>query len=157
MKGVFLKSVITELWRKLCLQFYLSIFVYQRKCVCNVLKPMDSFGIYGENEMKIKSLLIHYLYKTEWPTCINALLIVHSEILKFSRNNQYIKMFGVPPNTLPLLMYMVIICHWALFIALKYVMVKQLQEGLMVLSDDMLHFLKIKEKLVEFTITILWL
>ena len=34
---------------------------------------------------------------------------------------------------------------------------KQLQEGLMVFSDDFLHFLKIKKKFVEFTKTILWL
>ena len=34
---------------------------------------------------------------------------------------------------------------------------KQLQEGLMVFSDDFLHFLKIKRKKVEFTKTILWL
>ena len=32
---------------------------------------------------------------------INALLIVRSEMLPFSGNNQNIKMFGVPPNTLP--------------------------------------------------------
>ena len=31
----------------------------------------------------------------------NALLTVRSEMLPFSENNQNIKMFGVPPNTLP--------------------------------------------------------
>ena len=62
-------------------------------------------------------------------------------------------MFGVPPNTdaifnddLP----------WG-NIALQYHS-KQLQEGLMVCSDDFLLFLKIKKKkIVEFTQTILWL
>ena len=34
---------------------------------------------------------------------------------------------------------------------------KQLQEGLMVFSDDFLHFLKIKKKKkIKFTKTILW-
>ena len=33
----------------------------------------------------------------------------------------------------------------------------QLQEDLMVFSDDSLHFLKIKKKFLEFTKTILWL
>ena len=47
-------------------------------------------------------------------------------------------------------------------IALQYIHVhvrhsQQLQEGLMVFSDDFLHFLKVKKKMVEFTKTILWL
>ena len=42
--------------------------------------------------------------------------------------------------------YCITICHS-----------KQLQEGRMVFSDDFLHFLKIKKKMVEFTKTILWL
>ena len=33
-------------------------------------------------------------------------LLMPSEMLKFSGNNQNIKMFGVPPNTLPQVMYM---------------------------------------------------
>ena len=41
-------------------------------------------------------------------------LTVHSEMLPFSRNNQNIIMFGVPPNTLPLVMYKIIIYHWAI-------------------------------------------
>ena len=32
---------------------------------------------------------------------INALLTVRSENASFSENDQNIKMFGVPPNTLP--------------------------------------------------------
>ena len=47
-------------------------------------------------------------------------------------------------NEVPL--YCITICHY-----------KQLQEGLMVFSDDFLHFLKIKKTFVEFTKTILWL
>ena len=48
-----------------------------------------------------------------------------------------------------------IICHWAI----NYITIyhsKQLQEGLMVFSDDFLHFLKIKKRFVEFTKTILF-
>ena len=35
-------------------------------------------------------------------------------MLKLSRNNQNIKMFGVPPNTLPLVIYIGIFCYWVL-------------------------------------------
>ena len=45
---------------------------------------------------------------------LNALLTLRSEMLPFSGNNQNIKMFGVPPNTLPQVMYIMIICHWAI-------------------------------------------
>ena len=65
-------------------------------------------------------------------------------MLKLSRNNQNIKMFGVPPNTLPLVIYIWIF----LFIGYYYITTchsKQLPVGLMVLSDGMVHFLKIKK------------
>ena len=78
---------------------------------------------------------------------INALLTVRSEMLPFSGNNQNIKMFGVPPEHFAIgyVMYIMMICHWAI---LHYTIClsKQLQEGLMVFSDDFLHFLKIKKK-----------
>ena len=45
---------------------------------------------------------------------VNALSIVCSEMLKLSRNNQNIKMLGVPPNTLPLVIYIGIFCYWVL-------------------------------------------
>ena len=51
-------------------------------------------------------------YRVVWT--INALLTVHSDMLPFSINNQNIKMFGFPPNTLPYVMYMMIICHWTI-------------------------------------------
>ena len=35
-------------------------------------------------------------------------------MLKLSRNNQHIKLFGVPPNTLPLVIYIGIFCYWVL-------------------------------------------
>ena len=64
-------------------------------------------------------------------------------------------MFGVPPkhfaignvhsDNLPLGI-IALICQ-----------LKQLQEGLIVFSDNILHSLKIKKKFVEFTKTILWL
>ena len=31
-----------------------------------------------------------------------------------SENNQNINMFGVPPNTLPYRLYIMIVCHWAI-------------------------------------------
>ena len=45
---------------------------------------------------------------------VNTLSIVCSEMHKLSRNNQNIKMFGVPPNTLPLVIYIGIFCYWVL-------------------------------------------
>ena len=41
-------------------------------------------------------------------------LTICSEMLAFSENNQNIEMFGVPPNNLPYVMYIIIICHWAI-------------------------------------------
>ena len=73
---------------------------------------------------------------------------IRSEMLLFAGNNQNIKMFGVPPPPPPppehfAICYVhndnlprgrcITICHS-----------KQLQEGLMVFSNDFLHFLKIK-------------
>ena len=78
-------------------------------------------------------------------------------MLPFSENNQNIKMFGGPPNTLPIgyILYITIIATGQYCITICHS--KQLQEGLMVFSDDFLHFLKIMKKFVEFTKTILWL
>ena len=50
---------------------------------------------------------------------VNALSIICSEMLKLSRNNQNIKVFGFPPNTLPLVIYIRIFCYWVL---LHYIM-----------------------------------
>ena len=76
-------------------------------------------------------------------------------MLPFSGNNQNMKMLRVPQkhfaigyvhnDNLPL-GNIALQCHS-----------QQLEEGLMVFSDDFLHFLKIKKKFVEFTKTILWL
>ena len=62
-------------------------------------------------------------------------------------------MFGVPPNTLPLVIgifdigyYYIKTCHS-----------EQLPVGLLVLSDGMVHFLKIKKIFNKSTKTILWL
>ena len=52
-------------------------------------------------------------------------------------------MFGVSPNTLPLVIYIGIFCYWVL---LQYNMsFKTIPLGLMVLSDGMIHILKIKK------------
>ena len=61
-------------------------------------------------------------------------------------------MFGVPPNTLPLVIYIGIFCYWVYYITTCHS--KQLPVGLMVLSDGMVHFLKILNKSTK---TILWL
>ena len=64
---------------------------------------MDSFGICGENQIKKKFFIDSQFYSYVW--IVNALSIVCSEMLKLSRNNQNIKMSGVPLNTLPLVIY----------------------------------------------------
>ena len=57
-------------------------------------------------------------------------------------------MFRVPPNTLPLVIYIGIFCYWVL---LHYNMsFKKIAGGLLiVLSDGMVHFLKIEEILTN--------
>ena len=51
-------------------------------------------------KMKINIFFVNAeLYRVVWT--INALLTVRSEMLPFSGNNQNIKIFAVPPNTLP--------------------------------------------------------
>ena len=65
-------------------------------------------------------------------------------------------MFGVPPNAVPLVLiyigifvigyYYIITCHS-----------KRLPVGLIVLSDGMVHFLKIEKYFIKSTKTILWL
>ena len=77
-------------------------------------------------------------------------------MLPFSGNIQKHQNVRSPPEYFPIGnvhngyfatgQYYITICHS-----------KQLQEGLMVFSDDFLHFLKIKKKKIEFTKTILWL
>ena len=74
---------------------------------------MDSFGTLR----KWKLIYIFFFvnaefYRVVWT--INALLTVCSEMLPFSGNNQNIKMFGVPRNILPWVMYIMIICHWTI-------------------------------------------
>ena len=65
-------------------------------------------------KMKINNFFVNAeFYRVVWT--INALLTVLSEMLRFSGNNQNIKIFRVPPNTLPSrLMYILIICYWAI-------------------------------------------
>ena len=45
---------------------------------------------------------------------VNALSIICPEMFKLSRNNKNIKMLGVPPNTLPLVIYIGIFYYWVL-------------------------------------------
>ena len=78
------------------------------------------------------------------------------KMLKLSRNNQNIKMFGVPPNTLPLVIYIGIVLLLGV-ITLQHVIQNNCAVGLMVVSDGMVHFLKIKKIFYKSTKTILWL
>ena len=64
-----------------------------------LLKPMDSFGMWWKSN-EIIFFIESQFYSSVW--IVNARSIVCSEMLKLSRNNQNIKMLGVSPNTLPL-------------------------------------------------------
>ena len=78
---------------------------------------------------------------------INALLMVRSEMLPFSGNNQSIKMFGVPRKHFAIHVGYVHNDNLPLRnIALQYVIQNNCMTCLVVFSDDFLHFLKIKEK-----------
>ena len=105
-------------------------------------------------KIQINIFFYEEFYGVVWT--INALLTVCSEMLPFSGNNQKLKNVRSPPE------------HFAIGyvhndnlplgnIALQYIIQTNLQEDLMVFSDDFLHFLKIKKKFVKFTQTILWL
>ena len=56
------------------------------------------------------------------------------KMLKLSRNSQNIKMFGVPQNTRPLIIY----------IGMYNMSLKTIAGGFNVFSDGMVHFLKIE-------------
>ena len=64
--------------------------------------------VHGENEKIYFCFVNAEFYRVVYWT-INALLIIRSKMLPFSENNQNIQMFGVPPNTLPQVMYIMII------------------------------------------------
>ena len=56
---------------------------------------MDSFGTW--QKLKLIYFFVNAeFYRVVWT--INALFTVRSQMLPFSRNNQNIKMFGVPPE-----------------------------------------------------------
>ena len=61
-----------------------------------LLKPQDSFGIWWKIKRFIFVCVNAWFYLSVWT--INALFIVHSKLVSFSRNNPNIKMFGVPPK-----------------------------------------------------------
>ena len=111
---------------------------------------MDSFGRLIWQKLK-HFFFIAWFYRSVWT--IIAMLTVRSEMHQFSRNNwknvrsppEHFAIGNVHSDNLPLGI-IALICHS-----------KQLQEGLIVFSDNILHFLKIKKKFVEFTQTVLWL
>ena len=65
-------------------------------------------------------------------------------------------MFGVPPNTLQLVIYIGIVCYWVL---LHYnISFKTIAGGFNGdPSDGMVHFLKIEKNFDKSTKTVLWL
>ena len=96
---------------------YFKLFCLRHRIVIDqvyyqgMLKPQDSFGIW--QKIKRDYFFVNaWFYRSVWT--INALFIVHSKLLSFSRNNPHIKMFGVPPNTLPYVMYIAIFSHLTL-------------------------------------------
>ena len=102
---------------------------------------MDSFGMWWKsNEIIIFSL--NHSVSSVWIG--NALSIVCSEMLKLSRNNQNIKMFGVPPEHSAIGNIHRDILLFGYYYITTYHS-KQLPVGLMVLSDGMVHFLKIEK------------
>ena len=68
-------------------------------CSNTGLKPRDSCGTWRKLKLFLFFLVNAQFYRVV--RTFNALLTVHSEMLPYSGNNQHIKMFGVPPNTLP--------------------------------------------------------
>ena len=92
-------------------------------------------------------LLNTEFYRVVW-TSSNALLTVRSEMLPFSGNIQNSKIFGVPPPPPPPEHFAKGYVHNLTQgnIALPICRSKQLQEGLMVFSDDFLHFLRRSKK-----------
>ena len=112
--------------------------------------------VHGENEIFYFCFVNAEFYRVVWT--INALLIIRSEMVPFSENNQNIKMFGVPPK------------HFAIGyvhndnlplgnIALQYVIQNYTagrSDGVFwwfpALSED-----QEEEKNLKFTKTILWL
>ena len=67
-------------------------------------------------------------------------------------------MLGVPPNTLPLVTYIGIFCYWVLLhYNMSFKTIAGQPVGIMVLSDGMVHSLKVEKNFNKSTKTILWL
>ena len=62
--------------------------------------PLEKFFIFTIYQNYTLALMQNFIELYEL-VMRNALLTVCSEMLPFSGNNQNIKLFGVPPNTLP--------------------------------------------------------
>ena len=109
---------VMKSWFSKCHQ-HLTLYLFHSFCAFRAnktyilhLKPMDSFGTWR----KWKLIYIFLFrpaefYRVVWT--INALLIVRSEMLPFSGNNQN-RIFSESPRTLCWVMYIMIICHWAI-------------------------------------------
>ena len=110
---------------------------------------MASFGIWQQLKHNI-FFFIAWIYRSVWT--IIAMLTFPPKCFKFQEITEISKCSESPEAE-----------HFAIGnvhcdnLPLGIVASKQLQEGLIVFSDNILHFLKIKKKFAEFTKTILWL
>ena len=76
------------------------------------LKPMDSFGMWWKsNDFCFSSLNHNFIVLCE---LLMSCQLFAQKCSNLSRNNQNVKMFGVPPNTLPLVIYKGIFCYLVL-------------------------------------------
>ena len=139
------RVLYTGVWESLSEKIWNNLKCLKRcafQCITS-LKAMDSFGTW--RKWFFFFFVNAEIYRVVWT--INALLTVCSEMLHFQEITKTWKCLESPEHfAIGYVFAIGTICHS-----------KQFQEGLMVFSDDFLHFLKIKKKIVEFTKTILWL
>ena len=89
-------NILQQCWVPI---FYFNMWTDERWPELFCLKPKDNFGTW--RKWFFFFFVNAEFYRVVWT--INALLVltIRSEMLPFSGNIQKIKMFGVPPNTLP--------------------------------------------------------
>ena len=116
----------------------------------NLLKPMDSFGMWWKSN---EIIFLHWNLNHNFIVLYELLMPCQLFAQKCS-NCQEITEIWKCSNTLPLVMYIGISCYWVYYITTCHS--KQLLVGLMVLSDGIVHFLKFKKMFNKSTKTILW-
>ena len=119
-------------------EFFLLHWIIILKFCVNCKCPVNSSAVTRTDEL-VKMVNIHNARRRDrFVGSCDRRRIVCSEMFKLSRNNQNIKMFGVPPNTLPLVIYIgyfhfVIFWVWLVYITTCHS--KHLPVGLMVLTE----------------------